>query len=96
MGLGLVVLVVVLLTTRTVTVTLPSASAAAHHRPAVQVRRLAVRRRAGLRKVWPEGVDHLASAVRAGLSLPEALALAVRGPEVLRPPFARFAARVPQ
>ena len=38
-------------------------------------------------------VDNLASAVRAGLSLPEALAaLAVRGPEVLRPPFARFAA----
>ena len=38
-------------------------------------------------------VDNLASAVRAGLSLPEALAaLATRGPEVLRPPFARFAA----
>ena len=31
--------------------------------------------------------------MRAGLSLPEALAaLATRGPEVLRPPFARFAA----
>ena len=38
-------------------------------------------------------VDNLASAVRAGLSLPEALsALSTRGPEVLRPPFARFAA----
>jgi tight adherence protein B len=38
-------------------------------------------------------VDNLASAVRAGLSLPEALsALAIRGPEVLRPAFARFAA----
>src|SRR3712207_8865597 len=37
--------------------------------------------------------SNLASAVRAGLSLPEALsALSTRGPEVLRPPFARFAA----
>src|SRR3712207_7769024 len=45
------------------------------------------------REVWPEVVDNLASAVRAGLSLPEALsALAVRGPDVLRPAFARFAA----
>jgi tight adherence protein B len=43
--------------------------------------------------VWPEVVDNLASAVRAGMSLPEALsALSTRGPEVLRPPFARFAA----
>src|SRR5205807_1332890 len=54
---------------------------------------LAGKRRADLREVWPEVVDNLASAVRAGLSLPEALAaLATRGPEVLRPPFARFAA----
>lgn len=46
-----------------------------------------------LRDVWPEAVDNLASAVRAGLSLPEAVSqLAVRGPETLRPPFARFAA----
>jgi tight adherence protein B len=61
--------------------------------PHAQVRRLAGKRRADLREVWPEVVDNLASAVRAGLSLPEALsALATRGPEVLRPPFARFAA----
>ena len=41
--------------------------------------------------VWPDVVDNLASAVRAGLSLPEALSqLAVRGPEPLRPAFARF------
>ncbi|MDX6256768.1 MAG: tight adherence protein [Frankiales bacterium] len=44
-----------------------------------------------LRDVWPEIVDNLASAVRAGLSLPEAIAqIGVRGPEVLRPPFVRF------
>lgn len=43
-------------------------------------------------EVWPEAVDNLASAVRAGLSLPDALgALAVRGPEPLRPAFDQFA-----
>src|SRR3712207_5519773 len=91
-GLGLLVLVVVLLTTGTVTVSL-AFGVFGFALPAVQVRRLAVRRRADLREVWPEVVDNLASAVRAGLSLPEALAaLAVRGPEVIRPPFARFGA----
>lgn len=41
--------------------------------------------------MWPEAVDNLASAVRAGLSLPEALAqLGVRGPLELRRPFQRF------
>ncbi|MGY1778774.1 type II secretion system F family protein [Geodermatophilus sp. SYSU D01036] len=91
-GLGLLALVVVLLTTGTVTVSLAFAVFAAAL-PPVQVRRLAARRRADLREVWPEVVDNLASAVRAGLSLPESLAaLATRGPEVLRPPFARFAA----
>ena len=46
-----------------------------------------------LREVWPEVVDNLASAIRAGLSLPEAVSqLGTRGPELLRPQFARFAA----
>jgi tight adherence protein B len=91
-GLALVVLVVILLTTGTVTVSLVFA-VFGFAVPLLQVKRLALRRRADLREVWPEVVDNLASAVRAGLSLPEALAaLAVRGPEVLRPPFARFAA----
>src|SRR3954451_2463365 len=46
------------------------------------------RRLAELRVVWPDVVDNLMSAVRAGLSLPEAVAqLAVRGPEPLREPF---------
>jgi len=50
------------------------------------------RRTRELAEVWPEAVDNLASAVRAGLSLPDALAgLAVRGPEPLREPFERFA-----
>lgn len=45
------------------------------------------------REVWPDVVDHLASGVRAGLSLPEALGqLATRGPVLMREPFAAFAA----
>jgi tight adherence protein B len=50
------------------------------------------RRQRDFAEVWPEAVDHLASAVRAGLSLPDALAqLSVRGPEPLRASFAAFA-----
>lgn len=49
-------------------------------------------RRAHLRDLWPDAVDNVTSAVRAGLALPEALAqLSVRGPEELRPAFAEFA-----
>jgi tight adherence protein B len=91
-GAGLLVLVLVLLMTGTVTVSLVFAGFGAAL-PVLQVKRLALRRRTDLREVWPEVVDNLSSAVRAGLSLPEALsALAVRGPEALRAPFARFAA----
>ncbi|WP_369132033.1 type II secretion system F family protein [Modestobacter sp. I12A-02662] len=91
-ALGLVVTVLVLLTTRTVTISLTFGGFGVAV-PHLLVRRLAVKRGADLREVWPEVVDNLASGVRAGLSLPEALgALAVRGPEVLRPAFARFAA----
>jgi tight adherence protein B len=50
------------------------------------------RRRARWRELWPEVVDNLASGVRAGLSLPEAISqIGERGPEPLRPPFAEFA-----
>jgi len=60
--------------------------------PTVLVRQRAHRRRAELRQVWPDVVDNLSSAVRAGMSLPDALAqLATRGPQPLRAPFARFA-----
>jgi tight adherence protein B len=55
--------------------------------------RRAARRRGSLVASWPDAVDDLASAVRAGMSLPDAVAaLAERGPEPLRPAFARFAA----
>jgi tight adherence protein B len=50
------------------------------------------RRSRELAEVWPEAVDNLASAVRAGMSLPEALsALGERGPESLRGAFRAFA-----
>ena len=59
--------------------------------PVGMLRGRARRRRRELAEVWPEAVDNLASAVRAGMSLPEALtALSVRGPEPLRPSFAAF------
>jgi tight adherence protein B len=50
------------------------------------------RRQTELAEVWPDAVDNLASAVRAGMSLAEAVSgLAVRGPEPLRPSFETFA-----
>lgn len=59
--------------------------------PLALVRRRRAQRSVELRELWPEAVDNLASAVRAGLSLPEALtALGVRGPDQLRTPFRRF------
>ncbi|SFC83686.1 tight adherence protein B [Nocardioides terrae] len=60
--------------------------------PVTVVSGRARRRQREFADVWPEAVDNLASAVRAGLSLPEGLAaLAVRGPEPLRDAFAAFA-----
>jgi hypothetical protein len=63
----------------------------AAYAPVALVRFRARQRRDELRELWPDAVDNLASAVRAGLSLPEALTqLGVRGPEPLRGPFQRF------
>jgi len=59
---------------------------------------LAVRWRAGRRRraqsgVWPDVVDHVVSAVRSGLALPDAVAQLERaGPEITRPAFAGYAA----
>ncbi|MGB7448295.1 MAG: type II secretion system F family protein [Ornithinimicrobium sp.] len=66
--------------------------AMAGYAPVAYVRMRARARRAQLRDVWPDVVDHVSSGVRAGLALPEALVqLAERGPAELRPAFARFA-----
>jgi tight adherence protein B len=60
--------------------------------PFAVLRGRARRRQREFAEVWPEAVDNLASGIRAGLALPEALAgLAVRGPEPLRASFAAFA-----
>ena len=60
--------------------------------PVAVVSGRARRRQRELAEVWPEAVDNLASAVRAGMSLPDALAaLGVRGPEPLRAAFDAFA-----
>lgn len=59
--------------------------------PIAFVRMRARRRRTVLREVWPDVVDNIASAVRAGMALPESLAqLSHRGPEELRGAFADF------
>ena len=60
--------------------------------PVAVLKGRARRRQREFAEVWPEAVDNLASAVRAGMSLPEALAaLSERGPEPLREAFAGFA-----
>ncbi|GAA4375466.1 type II secretion system F family protein [Nocardioides caricicola] len=60
--------------------------------PVAVVSGRARRRQRELAEVWPEAVDNLTSAVRAGMSLPDALAaLGTRGPEPLREAFDRFA-----
>ena len=60
--------------------------------PILLLRRRGAIRARELRRSWPDAVDILVSGVRAGLSLPEALAeLGRRGPDPLRPSFAAFA-----
>jgi tight adherence protein B len=89
-ALGLVVFVLVLGTSQVPVIALLFGGFAGAV-PLVLVRRRRSQRSIELREVWPEAVDNLASGVRAGLSLPEALAqLGVRGPEQLRSPFRRF------
>ncbi|QTE30358.1 type II secretion system F family protein [Pengzhenrongella sicca] len=90
-GLALVVLLLGTAATRSPAIAACFAAMAALG-PTTLVRSRARRRRAALRDVWPEVVDHLTSGVRAGLSLPEAVSqLAERGPVGLRAAFASFA-----
>jgi tight adherence protein B len=77
---------------RTVTVSLVFGLMAGYLPFAMLVGR-ARRRQRELAEVWPEAVDNLSSAVRAGMSLPDALTqLGHRGPEPLREPFLAFGA----
>jgi tight adherence protein B len=69
-----------------------SFAAMAGYAPVGFVRARARHRRASFRDLWPDAVDNIASGVRAGLALPEALSqLGRRGPEELRPAFLGFA-----
>jgi tight adherence protein B len=82
---------VVLVASRTVPVALVFGAMGAYL-PVAVIKGRARRRQRDFAEVWPEAVDNLASAVRAGMSLPEALsALSERGPEPLRESFAGFA-----
>ncbi len=68
-----------------------AASVAALALPAAIVGRRARVARRATRRVWPDVVDHLVSAVRAGLALPDSVAvLAHTGPVAVRAPFAEF------
>ena len=89
-GLGGIVMLTFLVVSRTWSVAL-AFGLFSSYLPVALVRYRVRQRRAELRDLWPDAVDNLASAVRAGLSLPEALTqLGVRGPEQLRRPFLRF------
>ena len=64
----------------------------AGYAPILLIRMRARRRRSVMRDLWPDVVDNIGSAVRAGLALPEALSqLTICGPQELRPAFASFA-----
>lgn len=88
---GLIVGVFVAAVSRSMVIAIAFASFAAYA-PVALVKMRQRQRQTELRAVWPELVDNLVSAVRAGLSLPEAVGqLGTRGPEPLRDPFRKFA-----
>jgi tight adherence protein B len=90
--LAVIAFVVVAGTSRTASIAVAFA-AFAGCAPVAFVRRRRRSRSTELRELWPDVVDNMASAVRAGMSLPEAVGqIAVRGPHRLRPAFAGFAA----
>lgn len=89
-AIALLALAVSFLSTRSMSISILFALFAGYA-PWLLVQRMRRRRRADLRELWPEVVDNLTSGVRAGLSLPEALAaIGQRGPEQLRMAFRAF------
>jgi tight adherence protein B len=60
--------------------------------PVIVRRRRAAAQQRARRAAWPDAIDDLLTAVRAGVPLPEAMcAAAASGPEPLRPGFAAYA-----
>lgn len=91
-GAGFLAFLLILLATSTLTIAICFGLMASLAPYAVVVR-LRNRRTTELRDVWAEVIDNLASGIRAGLSLPEALSsIGNRGPETLRGPFQQFGA----
>ena len=89
--LAMVAFVVIQAVSRTVPVAVAFALMAGYA-PIAVVKQRAAKRQREFAEVWPDAVDNLASAVRAGLSLPDALsALGTNGPEALRDSFDQFA-----
>jgi tight adherence protein B len=89
--LAMVAFVVIQAVSRTVPVAVAFALMAGYA-PIAVVKQRAAKRQREFAEVWPDAVDNLASAVRAGLSLPDALsALGTNGPEALRESFDQFA-----
>ncbi len=95
LSLCVVLFAVALALVQAVSRTLPVAfvfAAMAAYVPIAVLRQRAARRLRDFAEVWPEAVDNLASAVRAGLSLPDAVAaLGTSGPDALRHDFGQFA-----
>jgi tight adherence protein B len=91
-ALAVITFVVVAGVSRTATIGVAFAGFAGYS-PIALVRHRRRQRSTELRELWPDVVDNLASAVRAGMSLPEAVAqIANRGPRPLQPAFRAFAA----
>ncbi|QCX26797.1 type II secretion system F family protein [Nocardioides jishulii] len=93
-GLSIALGAVAFLVVQVVSQTLPVAlvfGLIASAAPTAAVQRRARVRQQEFAQVWPEAVDNLASAVRAGLSLPDALiSLSRNGPVPLRDAFTQF------
>lgn len=67
------------------------AAMAAGSAPIMLLRRRVASQLRSRRGLWPDVIDHLVAAVRAGMSLPDAVsALATTAPPLLRPAFAAF------
>ena len=92
LALGLISLVMTLLVTALPVVALMASLASACIPIALIRRRVRIRARE-LSRVWPDAIDTLLASIRAGSPLPESVcSLADRGPRLLRPAFAEFAA----
>ncbi|WP_061960703.1 type II secretion system F family protein [Demequina flava] len=91
-GCGLLACVVSLSVTGSLPISVCFGLIAARGPSALVIAR-ARRRNARVRQLWPDVVDTLASGIRAGMALPEAISqVGLRGPEDLREPFVLFAA----